>query len=271
MKTSTLWIPLLLAVTIPTFVGGCQKKVDLTATETSGVVATTPAQTQSETTETTLQETTSVESTTSKTIEASSKSYQKEKVQISYPEIAGIKDENLSKKINEKIHDNVTSVIEAMGLDPSTTQMDIKEELIGSGDKRITIAYTGTMSLADGSEKKVFFTNTIDAKTGKDLGLSDFVDPQTMAGYVLSNDVKLHNASPEIAEKFMDYRHKTTYEDYVDMLTTADFPLQRDAEGKIITFPKSFSYVKNGDIYFSLPVSKELGDYVIIVYSTESK
>ncbi len=272
MKSLKLWIPLLLTAGM-IMMGGCRKKSDLTATETTGVTTGSAVTSGIETTTapadaTTAQETSSAAKTG--TVQADSKTYQKEGVRISYPELGNLKNEELSTKINEKIRENIESAVEAMKPD-AATQVDVKEEIISANDKRISIAYTGTMTLADGSTKKIFFTNNIDANTGKDLGLSDFVDPQTMAGYILSNDVKLHQASAEITEMFFNERHNTSYDEYVELLSHSDFPLDTDSEGKITSFPQSFSYEKNGNIYFSIPVSAKLGDYVIIVYSPDSK
>ena len=60
----------------------------------------------------------------------------------------------------------------------------------------------------------------------------------------------------------------------VDILKTlfedADFPLVKENdinEG----FPKVFSYESGGDIFISMPVSHELGDYVLIKYSPNTK
>lgn len=273
MKLNKLWIPILVIAGCAIIAGGCKKKVDLTETETAGVTANTANKSNitSKITETTTAPKTAKAAVAKKTIEATTKSYQDEKVNISYPEITGLKDEKLTGEVNERIQKNATSIIEAMKLDPSTTSLEIQGEIISSTDKRVTIAYTGKITQADGTVKNVFFTNTINATTGKDMGLSDFVDPQTMAGYILSNDVKLYQASEELTKKFFDTRHKLSYDDYLAILTASDFPLDTDAEGKVTGFPQSFSYEKNGDIYFTIPVSSEMGDYVIIKYSPDSK
>ena len=77
----------------------------------------------------------------------------------------------------------------------------------------------------------VFYTNTVDLNQVRNLGLSDYTDGYTMAGYVL-----------------------------------ADFPLASDT-----VWPESFSYENHGTICFSVPVPHALGDYVIVAFDPSTK
>ena len=56
----------------------------------------------------------------------------------------------------------------------------------------------------------------------------------------------------------------------LDILTEvfngADFPLASDT-----VWPESFSYEKQGRIYFSLPIPHALGDYVIVEFDPATK
>ena len=53
---------------------------------------------------------------------------------------------------------------------------------------------------------------------------------------------------------------------YTDIFENADFPF--DAENY---WPSTFSYEKQGEIYFSIPVSHSLGDYAIVKFTPETK
>ena len=60
-------------------------------------------------------------------------------------------------------------------------------------------------------------------------------------------------------------------EQYQTCLENADFPLSTGSDGKTITWPDSFSYESEGDLYFSVPVPHALGDYVIVEYDVTTK
>ena len=48
-------------------------------------------------------------------------------------------------------------------------------------------------------------------------------------------------------------------------------PLTKSSDGKTLTWPDSFSYESEGDLYFSVPVPHALGDYVIVEYDVTTK
>ena len=60
-------------------------------------------------------------------------------------------------------------------------------------------------------------------------------------------------------------------EQYQACLENADFPLTKSSDGKTLTWPDSFSYESEGDLYFSVPVPHSLGDYVIVEYDVTTK
>ena len=110
----------------------------------------------------------------------------------------------------------------------------------------------------------LFYTTTVDLDLGTLVGFSDYADAQTMAEYILSDECRLYypSASDEVlAElKAMDKTALT------DILKSCDFTSV--SEG---TFPQSFSYENQGDIYMVLPVSHALGDYAIVRYTPDTK
>ena len=281
-----LIIPLVVLSVSAIFATGCnnKKNKDLSSkhTESSTVESSAKSNTASKQVqktnppETTVKETETSKETSSsvaggRSLKAKNETYTNANANITYPAISDLKDEKKQDMINKLLAKNVSSVVEAMKIDPSTTKLDITSKIIGYDGRRLSVVYQGTLKNSDGTTKNIFFTNNIDTTSGKDLGLADFADPNTMAGYILSDDVKLSGASEEVTKKFMETRFQRTLEDYVAILSDSDFPLRLDSEGNFISFPQSFSYENNGKIYFTIPVSHELGDFVTIVYSPDTK
>ena len=133
----------------------------------------------------------------------------------------------------------------------------------------MSIVYTGTLKTGNES-KKIIFTNNINLDTGESIGLTDFADPLTIANYILSDDVELENATNTQAAGFSEYKKNLTVDTLKALLEDADFPLikKNDVnEG----FPKLFSYESGGDIFIAMPLSHELGDYVLVKYSPSTK
>ena len=99
----------------------------------------------------------------------------------------------------------------------------------------------------------------------KNLGFSDYADPYTQAGYVLSSDVKLRDGDAESLEAFKSSISGYDINDLKKIFENADFPADGDA------FPECFSYSKDGNLYYSVPVSHAAGDYMIVKFSLEGK
>lgn len=98
------------------------------------------------------------------------------------------------------------------------------------------------------------------------MGLNDFTDAYTMAGYVLSEDVRFPKLNAEETSAALEYRSTQSMEALTAVFENTDFPLS----GKE-TWPESFSYEKQGRIYFSLPIPHALGDYVIVEFDPATK
>ena len=146
---------------------------------------------------------------------------------------------------------------------------ELKYNVKNQSRNRMSIVYTGTLKTGNES-KKIIFTNNINLDTGESIGLTDFADPLTIANYILSDDVELENATNTQAAGFAEYKKNLTVDTLKALLEDADFPLikKNDVnEG----FPKLFSYESGGDIFIAMPLSHELGDYVLVKYSPSTK
>ncbi len=111
------------------------------------------------------------------------------------------------------------------------------------------------------SASNIFYTNCINLTTGKTISVNDICTSNELAEYILSSSVRFLNLDPTKVSKVKAEIKKNKKSYYVDMFDSADFSnFEREK------WPKSFSYRKGNTLYFSVPVSKTYGDYVIVEY-----
>lgn len=189
------------------------------------------------------------------------------KIRIEYPVISQMDDTEKQEKINQHLMDNALSLLKAWDTEGGKCTVDIQCQVPALTRKRITAVYTGYVSPEGAAHpSNIFYTNTYDLIAGADLGFSDFADPYTMAGYVLSNDVQFAETGGGSLADALEARQRVSIDDYTDIFTKADFPLDAQA-----TWPSSFSYERQGVIYFSIPVEHAIGDYLIVKFTPETK
>lgn len=112
------------------------------------------------------------------------------------------------------------------------------------------------------NSKRIFYTSTIDFEDCKDVYLSQYAIVSELAKYARSADCEFANVDDNNIENVRKYIQKSNQTTIQSILQNADY------QNKSLTaWPKSFSYKKNNYIYFSLPVSHELGDYVLVRYA----
>lgn len=111
-------------------------------------------------------------------------------------------------------------------------------------------------------DQKVFYTNTINMKTGDDIYMSQLVDPETLAKYARSSKAEIVNATEYNENEVRAYIRKSTVPALTEVFTKADFH-----NSKMNYWPKSFSYVEGNDLYFTVKLSSKLGNYALIKYS----
>ena len=206
-------------------------------------------------------------SSSKSSVTENAQSYSKDKSKISYPKLSGI-DSKIESSVNKAIEDNAKLALDSFTSNAGSTA-ELKYNVKNQSRNRMSIVYTGTLKTGNES-KKIIFTNNINLDTGESIGLTDFADPLTIANYILSDDVELENATNSQAAGFAEYKKNLTVDTLKALLEDADFPLikKNDVnEG----FPKLFSYESGGDIFISIPLSHELGDYVLVKYSPSTK
>lgn len=291
MKKLLLYLTIL---ALPVIIAGCKSKdtsdlKSIMTTEANGAMSptttasegangamspTTIAPTSDSKESTSLAETKSGKTTTAdkkssskSSVTENTQSYSKDKSKISYPKLNGI-DSKIESSVNKAIEDNAKLALDSFTSNAGSTA-ELKYNVKNQSRNRMSIVYTGTLKKGNES-KKIIFTNNINLDTGESIGLTDFADPLTIANYILSDDVELENATNTQAAGFTEYKKNLTVDTLKALLEDADFPLikKNDVnEG----FPKLFSYESGGDIFIAMPLSHELGDYVLVKYSPSTK
>ena len=204
-------------------------------------------------------------SSSKSSVTENAQSYSKDKSKISYPKLNGI-DSKIESSVNKAIEDNAKLALDSFTSNAGSTA-ELKYNVKNQSRNRMSIVYTGTLETGNES-KKIIFTNNINLDTGESIGLTDFADPLTIANYILSDE--LENATNTQAAGFTEYKKTLSVDTLKALLEDADFPLikKNDVnEG----FPKLFSYESGGDIFIAMPLSHELGDYVLVKYSPSTK
>ena len=291
MKKLLLYLTIL---ALPVISAGCKSKdtsdlKSIMTTEANGAMSptttaaegangamspTTIAPTSDSKESTSLAETKSGKATTAEkksssksSVTENAQSYSKDKSKISYPKLSGI-DSKIESSVNKAIEDNAKLALDSFTSNAGSTA-ELKYNVKNQSRNRMSIVYTGTLKTGNES-KKIIFTNNINLDTGESIGLTDFADPLTIANYILSDDVELENATNTQAAGFTEYKKTLSVDTLKALLEDADFPLikKNDVnEG----FPKLFSYESGGDIFIAMPLSHELGDYVLVKYSPSTK
>lgn len=242
-------------------------KADLSTIHTEAATE-APTQTLPPTTEAPTQTEAPTESSApAADITADIKTYTSGKVSIEYPVVDHMAESGKQAKVNDLLKSNAISVIKANGLDDTKDALSIKCKIVSLDHKRLTAVYTGTLT-GDGAAHPVnlFYTNTVNLPQVQNMGLEDFTDAYTMAGYVLSNDVKFSGITSDMEDALKKYKDTLDISTLTGIFNSADFPL--DSADK---WPESFSYENQGTIYFSMPVPHALGDYVVISFNPPTK
>ncbi len=148
-------------------------------------------------------------------------------------------------------------------------------EVVSADADRVVVVYRGEMQRSgDAAPVKLFYTNTVAVKTLKDLGLRDAVDADSMVNYALGDAFELDNAGESEVNAYKAWVQSTGKEalqkSLEEKLAASDFPLKKGENGKL-QWPESFSYVKDGEIYFSISVPQDMGNVVVMKYDMVTK
>jgi len=251
---------------------GCKNKetVDLTgihtpSTETTPAAETMAAETTSapETTEA-AKETTGVKPKEAISVRSQIATFKEGSVAIEYPILTNLKDQKTESSINDLIKAKATQIISAYELDPTKDYLDVKCDVISLDRSKAVLVFTGEYNAENAAHPTaLYYTLTVNLSKGTIQRLSDYADPYTMAGYILSDDCVITNAADKSAiEEYLENEDINTL---WDTLKGCDFSDNTDE------FPESYSYENQGKIYISIPVPHALGDYFIVEFNADSK
>ena len=195
-------------------------------------------------------------------VKTSLTTYTSGKVSIQYPVVENL--DNAS-DINDLIKKNALSIIDGYDIDEAKDTLNIQCKVMAADRSRITLTYTGALTVSGGAHpSNVFYTNTIDVRNASSLDLPYLTDPAVLADYVLSADCVYQNSSPELKSSMVQINAGRNKTYYTNLFSKADFPYDG-------SFPESFSYEYEGDIYVSIPIPHAAGDYVIAIFTPENK
>jgi hypothetical protein len=208
-------------------------------------------------------------------ISAKTESYQKDNISIGYPVVSGLTDSAQQEKLNTHLKENALSPIEALLTDPTKDKLTVTAEVISADADRVVVTYRGEMQRSgDTAPVQLFYSNTVAVRSLKDLGLRDAVDADSMANYALSDAFELANAGESEVNAYKAWIQANgkdaLQKSIAEKLEASDFPLKKGEDGKL-KWPESFSYVKNGEIYFSLSLPAEYGSVVVFKYDMVTK
>lgn len=187
------------------------------------------------------------------------------KVSIEYPILSNLKDKNSEETVNALIKDAATRILTDYEVDSAMDTVSVTCNVISLDRSKAVLTFEGSLMKNGASYPvNVFYACTVDLNKEVLLGLSDYADPYTMAGYILSDDCVLEK--PSDSKEALEYLKTQDINTLWGILKEADFT--SEAGGR---FPESFSYENQGNIYISLPVTHALGDYVIVRFTPDTK
>jgi hypothetical protein len=208
-------------------------------------------------------------------ISAKTENYQKDNISIGYPVVSGLTDSAQQEKLNAHLKENALSPIEALLSDATKDKLTVTAEVISADADRVVVVYRGEMQRSgDAAPVQLFYSNTVAVRSLKDLSLRDAVDADSMANYALSDAFELANAGESEVNAYKAWIQANgkdaLQKSIAEKLEASDFPLKKGDDGKL-KWPESFSYVKNGEIYFSLSLPAEYGSVVVFKYDMVTK
>lgn len=132
-----------------------------------------------------------------------------------------------------------------------------------NSQSNVPVYYQAGTNKAATINEMIFFTNTIDFKTGRDVSLSEIADVNELAKYARSNEVEFVNIDPSKKTEIKNYIKKLSLNSLIKDLSAADFN-----NNKLTSWPKSFSYKDgSGSVYYTVKLTSKLGNYAIIKYN----
>ena len=187
------------------------------------------------------------------------------KTSIEYAVLSNLRDPKMEETVNALIKEKALQILTDYQIDPAADTLTVKCTVLSLDKNKAVLTYEGSLMVNGAAHPSdLFYTTTVDLNKGTLLGLSDYADAYTMAGYILSDDCVLKK--PADAKEALEYLKSQDLNAMWDILKQCDFTAE-NTDG----FPQSFSYENQGIIYMAVPVPHALGDYVIVSYTPDTK
>ncbi len=174
-------------------------------------------------------------------------------IQISYPQITGLMDEEIQKKWNEIISGHAKRALEDA---EEGRSLEVSYEIKTMNDQLLSILIEGRYSSMDESCPARFcYTYNIDMLSGESVRLAYYRDPDELAEALLAGEgYTVEGESGEELKERLSILYGTT-EQLADVLRDFDYGDNRETPG-------GFSYQENGRTHLCIEVPHALGDCV---------
>lgn len=187
------------------------------------------------------------------------------KTSIEYPILSNLRDSNTEEAVNALIKENATRILTDYDLDPSADTLAVSCNIVSLDRSKAVMTYEGSLMVSGAAHPvNIFYTITVDLNKGTLLGLSDYADAYTMAGYMVSDDCVVTKPSDYSAE-VKEYLKSQEVNDLWAILKECDFTSKTEG------FPQAFSYESQGSVYMAVPVPHALGDYAVVRFDPDTK
>lgn len=182
-----------------------------------------------------------------------SKSYDKLKYNIKYPQISGLSDSDKQKKINSTLKNEALKVLKYYENPYGSVELSIDYKVILKNQNILSIQYSGVGSVSNAAHpNNLFFTTNINIKTGNRLRLKDIV-----------------NIDKNFANKFLNGEFKALWPEHNEALKQftneeiQEYFMEADSLDNIGTEKQSdvFSYFTTDFLGISISVSHAIGDH----------
>ena len=191
------------------------------------------------------------------------RSYHKNKINLKYPQLKGIVDQELQKECNELIENLVLEKAKTMMIEDSY-QLDYK--ITEQTDSMISIVMSGMISLENSLyPTSVLYTLNIDLEQSRIWKLEYIQEIEQIAeNLIRGKDLPMYDLAgnrlhSDWQKAVEEYLKQQTIQSLSEDLKHFDLRLDGEAE------PLGFSYYENGKLHICISVPHALGDYVDII------
>ena len=191
------------------------------------------------------------------------RSYHKNKINLKYPQLKGIVDQELQKECNELIENLVLEKAKTMMIEDSY-QLDYK--ITEQTDSMISIVMSGMISLENSLyPTSVLYTLNIDLEQSRIWKLEYIQEIEQIAeNLIRGKDLPMYDLAgnrlhSDWQKAVEEYLKQQTIQSLTEDLQHFDLSLDGETE------PLGFSYYENGKLHICISVPHALGDYVDII------